>query len=164
MGRRSCCTWTQVCPRARRCDTDTARTLTAICWTRRIWRRPCLDRWKSCARKKMSAPFRICAALLLATAAWAQGGRGFLGGAFAADQEDRGLLLSPDMPRLAVLLANRPAVVKTRGARQATLSAPDSEALLETRLAREGPFEYCRIRPASGSSLEEHTPELPSLT
>jgi hypothetical protein len=100
----------------------------------------------------MSAPFRICAALLLATAAWAQGGRGFLGGAFAADQEDRGLLLSPDMPRLAVLLANRPAVVKTRGARQATLSAPDSEALLETRLAREGPFEYCRIRPAPGSS------------
>jgi hypothetical protein len=97
--------------------------------------------------------FRTCPLLLLATAAWAQGGRGFLSTAFATDREDRGLLLSSDMPLLSLLLANRQAAVKERGTRQATLAAPVSEVLLEARLSREGPFEYCRIRPTLGSSL-----------
>jgi len=97
--------------------------------------------------------FRICSVLLLATAAWAQGERSFLSAAFATDREDRGLLLSSDMPRLSLLLSNRQAEVKQRGTRQATLAAPASEVLLEARLLREGPFEFCRIRPAPGSSL-----------
>ena len=96
---------------------------------------------------------RICLALLFAVTAWAQGGPDFLSAWFAADGADRGLLLSPDMPRLALMLANRQAAVTERGNGQATLVAPASEAILQARLLREGAFEYCRIRPAPGSSL-----------
>jgi hypothetical protein len=95
----------------------------------------------------------LCSALLLTTAAWGQGDREFLGGAFATDQADRGLLLSPDMPRLTLLLGNRPAAVLARGNSAAALRAPDSEVTLEARLSREAAFEYCRIRPAPDSSL-----------
>lgn len=95
----------------------------------------------------------LCSALLFAIAAWGQGQQDFLPPAFATDQADRGLLLSTDMPRLAMLLANRPVAVKTRGNGEATLAAPDSEVTLEARLSREGTFEYCRIRPMPGSSL-----------
>lgn len=95
---------------------------------------------------------RYSLALVLATSAWAQGGQSFLRGAFATNQADHGLLLSPDMPRLALLLANRPVAVTARRSGEATLAAPDSGAPLEARLEREGPFEYCRIRPAPDSS------------
>jgi len=95
----------------------------------------------------------ICLALLLAGTAWAQGGRGFLRAAFEADGADRSLLLSPDMPGLSLLLANRQAAVKERSAGHATLAAPESEAALAATLSRQGPFEYCRIRPAPNTSL-----------
>jgi hypothetical protein len=48
--------------------------------------------------------FRICHVLLLATAAWAQGGFAFLSAGFPAVQKDRTLLRSPDMPRLSLPL------------------------------------------------------------
>ena len=51
---------------------------------------------------------RLFVALLLATAARAQGGGDFLRAAFATGQADRALLLSPDMARLDLMLANRP--------------------------------------------------------
>ena len=52
--------------------------------------------------------------LLLATAACGQGHQDFLSAAFASEQADPGLLLSPDMPRLTLTLANRPVEVKAR--------------------------------------------------
>ena len=91
--------------------------------------------------------------LVLATVAWAQGGPAFLSAGFPAVQEDRALLLSPDMPRLSLLLANRQAEVKQWRNGQSTLAAPASEVLLEARLSRDGPFEYCRIRSAAGAPL-----------
>lgn len=97
--------------------------------------------------------FTVCPVLLLATAAWAQGGPGFLSAEFPAVQEDRTLLLSPDMPRLSLLLANRQAEVKQWRDGQVSLAAPASEVLLEARLSREGPFEYCRIRSGPGATL-----------
>src|SRR5262249_51798031 len=57
------------------------------------------------------------------------------------------------MPRLELMLANRPIAVMARRNGGATLTAPDSEASLDARLARAGPFEYCRIRPAPDSRL-----------
>ena len=96
---------------------------------------------------------RLFVALLLATAARAQGGGDFLRAAFATGQADRALLLSPDMARLDLMLANRPVAVKARRDGGATLTAPDSEVLLEARLSRQGPFEYCRIRHAPDSDL-----------
>jgi N,N-dimethylformamidase beta subunit-like, C-terminal len=97
---------------------------------------------------------RFLAALLLASAARAQSG-GFLHAAFAAGNADRTLLLSPDMPNLELMLANRPVSVKTRQDSAATLTAPDSEVLLDARLSRVGAFEYCRIRPAKDSFAAE---------
>lgn len=97
--------------------------------------------------------FHAVYSLLLVTAAWAQTNRDFLGGAFAAAQEDRSLLLSADMPQLTLALANIPVEVKARTAGEATLASPNSEAMLQARISREGAFEYCRIRPAVGSSL-----------
>jgi hypothetical protein len=69
------------------------------------------------------------------------------------EQADRGLLLSQDMPRLTLTLANRPVEVKARHSSDATLAAPDSEVTLQAHLSREGAFEYCRIRPAPDSIL-----------
>jgi hypothetical protein len=86
---------------------------------------------------------RLCSTLLLATAAWGQGHRHFLTEAFAQE----------GIPGLTLTLANRPVEVKARLAGTMTLTAPGSEATLEARLSREGPFEYCRIRPAADSSL-----------
>jgi hypothetical protein len=57
------------------------------------------------------------------------------------------------MPRLSLLLANRQAEVKQWRNGQPTLGAPASEVLLEARLSREGPFEYCRIRSAASAPL-----------
>ena len=91
--------------------------------------------------------------LLLVIAACGQGRQDFLSGAFASEQAGPGLLLGPDMPRLTLTLGNRPAEVKAHRNGIATLVAPDSEVALEARLSREGPFEYCRIRPASDSPL-----------
>jgi hypothetical protein len=102
----------------------------------------------------MKISLKLWLVLLLTSAAWAQAGRGFLTAAFAAaGQQERGLLLSPDMPRLSLLLANRPAAATQRTGHQATLTAPASEMVLEARLSREGAFEFCRIRPAAGSPL-----------
>ena len=97
------------------------------------------------------APGRSLCSLLLATAAWGQVHQDFLSVAFASEQADAGLLLSPDMPRLTV--ANRPVEVKARRGREAMPAAPDSDVTLRARLSREGAFEYCRIRPTPDSSL-----------
>src|SRR5690349_17178859 len=90
--------------------------------------------------------------LLAATAAGAQPSRDFLQAAFA-DRADHSLLLSADMPRLSLLLGNRPVAAGERRKDAVLLTAPDSEDLLEVRLVREGVFEYCRIRPAPNSRL-----------
>lgn len=89
--------------------------------------------------------------LLLAPVSWGQPAPDFLHAAFDHGQED-GLLLSPDMPQLKLTLANIPAAAKARSNGAATLSAANSEVTLEARLSREGSFEYCRIRPAPGST------------
>lgn len=94
----------------------------------------------------------ISSALLLATAAWAQGPRDFLHAAFDTGQASGSLLLSPDMPRLTLTLANVPVEMKARNAGEAILTAPNSEVTLEARLSHEGSFEYCRVRPAPGSN------------
>ena len=86
---------------------------------------------------------RLLLALLLATAARAQNGAEF----------SSGLLQSPDMPRLELMLANRPAAVIARREGMATLTAPGSDVRLEAHSSREGPFEFCRIRHAPDSSL-----------
>ena len=70
--------------------------------------------------------------LLLATAVRAQSQAGFL----------TGLLESPDMPHLQLMLANRPTAVMARRDGVATMTAPDSEVRLEARSSREGPFEF----------------------
>src|SRR4051794_29729681 len=86
---------------------------------------------------------RLFLALLLATAARAQSGAEF----------STGLLRSPDMPRIEVMLANRPAAVTARHEGLATIAAPGSDVRLEARSSREGPFDFCRIRHAPDSSL-----------
>jgi hypothetical protein len=78
----------------------------------------------------------------------AQGDRDFLRAAFA---EDSGPLLSPDMPHLSLLLANRPVTVKERRGSDAIIVAPASEVTLQAQISRHGPFQFCRIRPAVGS-------------
>ncbi len=95
----------------------------------------------------------LCAALLLLPCAWAQGERNLLQAAFAAAGADTSLLLSSDMPGLSLTLANRPATVRERASGAAVLVAPDSEVALVARLSRQGPFQYCRIRPAPASPL-----------
>src|SRR5438046_2697126 len=62
-------------------------------------------------------------ALLLATAVRAQSQAGFL----------TGLLETPDMPQLQLILANRPTAVVARRDGVATMTAPDSEVRLEAR-------------------------------
>ncbi len=98
-------------------------------------------------------PGLIVAVLLLARCGWAQSERNFLRSTFAAQAADASLLLSPDMPDLSLALANRPVAAGERSAGAAILTAPDSEVTLEARLSREGPFDYCRIRPAAHSTL-----------
>jgi hypothetical protein len=88
--------------------------------------------------------------LYAAAAAHAQS---FLESAFPSDTSGRTLLLSPDMPRVSLLLVNRPAAVRQRAPGEAVLAAPGADSLLVARLTREGPFEYCRITPAPGASL-----------
>ena len=95
----------------------------------------------------------LCAALLLLPCAWAQGERNLLQAAFAAAGADTSLLLSPDMPGLSLLLANRQATVRERASGAAALGRRIPKCSLVARLSREGPFEYCRIRPAPGSPL-----------
>lgn len=100
---------------------------------------------------EVGANLAVC--LLLAAVAPAQGERDFLRAAFAGGSADSSLLLSPDMPHLALLLGNRAVTVKGRGEGDAILVAPDSELTLQARLSRQGAFEFCRIRPAAGSFL-----------
>jgi hypothetical protein len=95
----------------------------------------------------------LLCSLLLATAAWGQRRQGFFDVAFASEHAGSGLLLSPDMPRLTLTLANHPIVAKARHGNEATLTALDSDVTLQARMSREGAFEYCRIRPAPGSPL-----------
>jgi len=86
---------------------------------------------------------RLFLALLLATAVRAQSGAEF----------STGLLRSTDMPRVELMLANRPAAVIARHDGVVTLAAPGSDVRLEARSSREGSFEFCRIRRAPDSSL-----------
>src|SRR5690349_14877606 len=88
--------------------------------------------------------------LLLAMTASAQREGDFLRAAFA-DKGTDDLLLGEDMPHLSLLLGNRPVAVREHREKDAVLVAPASELTLEARLSRQGPFEFCRIRPASGS-------------
>ncbi len=92
------------------------------------------------------------ALLLLAGAAPGQRHRDFLHAAFPG-QTDASLLLSPDMPGLSFALANLAVQATPRSPGVAALTEPHSEVTLAARLSREGAFEYCRIRPAPGSSL-----------
>ena len=80
-------------------------------------------------------------------------GRGAAGGRQPLGEARVLLFDSPDMPDLSVLLGNRPAVITPGREGEATLLAPDSEVTLQARFSREGPFEFCRIRPVPGSSL-----------
>jgi len=80
-------------------------------------------------------------------------GRGAAGGRQPPGDARVFLFDSPDMPDLSVLLGNRPAVITPGREGEATLSAPDSEVALQATYSREGPFEFCRIRPAPGSFL-----------
>jgi hypothetical protein len=57
------------------------------------------------------------------------------------------------MPELALMLGNRPATLTPLSEAEATLRAPASEVTLQARFSREGPLEFCRIRPAPGSFL-----------
>lgn len=91
--------------------------------------------------------------LLSAVPSSAQGERDFLRAAFGVGPVDSGPLLSPDMPHLSLLLGNRPVTVKERRDGEAVLVAAASEVTLQARISRQGPFEFCRIRPAPGSFL-----------
>ena len=79
----------------------------------------------------------------------------FLRAAFGDGHGEDSLLLSPDMPRLELMLGNRPAAVRERNSGAAVLNAPDSEITLDAKLSREGQFEFCRIRPSAGSTAPE---------
>src|SRR5215472_8429484 len=92
----------------------------------------------------------LMVALCFLSAAPAQGDRDFLRAAFA---EDSGPLLSSDTPHLSLLLGNRPVTVKERHGGDAILVAPASEVTLQAQISRQGPFQFCRIRPAPGSFL-----------
>ena len=93
----------------------------------------------------------LAATLLLAAAASGQRHPDFLHAAFPYRPEST--LLSLDMPGLTLTLANLPVQVTARSDGGAALTEPHSEVTLEARLSREGAFEYCRIRPASGSRI-----------
>jgi hypothetical protein len=90
---------------------------------------------------------------LFAVPSSAQGDRDFLRAAFAVGSVDSGLLLSSDMPHLSLLLGNRPVTVKERHGSNAVLVAAASEVTLQAQISRQGPFQFCRIRPAPGSIL-----------
>jgi len=78
----------------------------------------------------------------------------FLQEAFGAQPLDKSPLLSPQFPSLSLLLVNRKVEVQSRrGANEAILHAPGSDITLVAHLAREGQFDFCRIRPDAATPI-----------
>jgi hypothetical protein len=82
-----------------------------------------------------------------------QAGASFIEDAFGRQPLDQNPLLSPEFPHISLLFANRAVAAQARGAGEAVLRAPGSEAVMVAHLERKGIFDFCRIRHQRGSPI-----------